>query len=270
MAPKRKLSATEHATDQDKQPKRVLRSAKIIEDGSKSKISSSHIGYQPKITKSQQPKTSKAKSQLNKKDLVEEHVESPPGATAASRSHLPNYCNKEKRAFWLMKAEPNSRLENGVDIRFSIDDLASKTKPEPWDGIRNHVAKNNLLAMKKGDLALFYHSNCKVPGVCGIMEVVGEAKSDPSQFDPKSAYYDAKSSVERPKWFAPFVEFREKFDDILSLEDLKKYRDEGLLKDMEVLKMSRLSVTKVRPDEWDFVLKIIEGRRMIAAREEKA
>lgn len=63
------------------------------------------------------------------------------------------------RQYWLMKAEPNTRLENGIDISFSIDDLASKTVPEPWDGIRNHMAKNNILSMRKGDLAFFYHSN---------------------------------------------------------------------------------------------------------------
>jgi EVE domain len=79
---------------------------------------------------------------------------------------------------WLMKAEPETRIENGIDVRFSIDDLAAKTKPEPWDGIRNHVAKNNILAMRKGDLAFFYHSNCKVPGIVGLMEVVGEAIPD--------------------------------------------------------------------------------------------
>lgn len=80
--------------------------------------------------------------------------------------------------YWLMKAEPNSRLENGVDVKFSIDDLAAKSEPETWDGIRNHVAKNNILAMRKGDLAFFYHSNCKVPAIVGIMEIVGEAIVD--------------------------------------------------------------------------------------------
>jgi EVE domain len=75
--------------------------------------------------------------------------------------------------YFLLKAEPDTRIENGIDISFSIDDLASRTSPEPWDGIRNHVAKNNILSMEKGDLAFFYHSNCKVPGIIGTMEIVG-------------------------------------------------------------------------------------------------
>lgn len=99
---------------------------------------------------------------------------------------------------------------------------------------------------------------------------MGEAEIDPIQFDPASPYYDPKSSREKPKWFAPFVAFREKFDDIVSLEDLKKYRNEGLLNDMEVLKTSRLSVTKVLPCEFGFVMGIIDGRRMVEARKEKA
>lgn len=77
-----------------------------------------------------------------------------------------------------MKAEPNSRVENGIDVRFSIDDLASKKEPEAWDGIRNHVAKNNLLSTRVGDLAFFYHSNCKTPAIVGTMEIVAECQPD--------------------------------------------------------------------------------------------
>jgi len=77
-----------------------------------------------------------------------------------------------------MKAEPESRIEKGHDIKFSIDDLASKTEPEPWDGIRNYAARNNLRSMKKGDLAFFYHSSCKVPAIVGLMEIVQEHSPD--------------------------------------------------------------------------------------------
>lgn len=104
-----------------------------------------------------------------------------------------------ERDYWLMKAEPESRFENGVDVKFSIDDLAAKTEPEPWDGtfalretmmeqaesatntspgIRAYAARNNLRAMKKGDLAFFYHSNCKEPGIVGTMEIVQEHTPD--------------------------------------------------------------------------------------------
>lgn len=77
-----------------------------------------------------------------------------------------------------MKAEPETRLENGVDVSFSIDNLAAKKDPEPWDGIRAYAARNNLRAMKKGDLAFFYHSNCKEPGIVGTMEIVEEHSPD--------------------------------------------------------------------------------------------
>lgn len=82
------------------------------------------------------------------------------------------------RQYWLMKAEPEPREENGVNVAFSIDDLAAKTEPEPWDGIRAYPARNNLRAMKKGDLAFFYHSNCKTPGIVGVMEIVREHSPD--------------------------------------------------------------------------------------------
>lgn len=97
--------------------------------------------------------------------------------------------------YWLMKAEPDSRVENGVDVKFSIDDLMNAKVPEGWDGkdqiclgefyrlltyvgVRNVVARNRMRAMKKGDLAFFYHSNTKVPGVAGIMEIVEEHSID--------------------------------------------------------------------------------------------
>lgn len=82
------------------------------------------------------------------------------------------------RSYWLMKAEPESRMEKGIDVKFSIDDLEACTEPEPWTGVRNHVAKNNMKAMKKGELAFFYHSNCKTPGIAGIMEIVQESSVD--------------------------------------------------------------------------------------------
>lgn len=80
--------------------------------------------------------------------------------------------------YWLMKAEPDSRLENGVDVKFSIDDLRAAVDAEPWDGVRNHVAKNNMKAMRKGDLGFFYHSNCKVPGIAGTLAIAKEATID--------------------------------------------------------------------------------------------
>ncbi|XP_034365751.1 thymocyte nuclear protein 1 isoform X4 [Arvicanthis niloticus] len=74
--------------------------------------------------------------------------------------------------YWLMKSEPESRLENGIDMKFSIEDLKAQPKQTAcWDGVRNYQARNFLRAMKLEDEAFFYHSNCKQPGIVGLMKV---------------------------------------------------------------------------------------------------
>jgi len=82
-----------------------------------------------------------------------------------------------------MKSEP--------DV-FSYDDLV-RVKREGWDGVRNYQARNYMRAMRKGDLAIFYHSSTKPPGVAGICKIVKTAEPDPTQFDPNSDYYDRAS-----------------------------------------------------------------------------
>ncbi|KAH0365608.1 DUF55-domain-containing protein, partial [Aureobasidium melanogenum] len=168
------------------------------------------------------------------------------------------------RSYWLMKAEPESRIEknaNGddVDVKFSIDDLRSRTEPEPWEGIRNAQAQNNMKAMKVGDLAFFYESNCKKPGIVGIMEIVNEASPDPNAFDKSSAYYDPKSDPAKPKWMLVHVEFRRKFSEKFTLKDLQKFSQTGgALAGMELFKQSRLSVTKVTKPQWDFIMSQVD------------
>ena len=73
------------------------------------------------------------------------------------------YAPKPGRQFWLMKSEPESRVDKGEDVKFSLDDLAAaKDGTECWEGVRNHTAKNIMrYSMKVGDGVLFYHSNCK-------------------------------------------------------------------------------------------------------------
>jgi predicted RNA-binding protein with PUA-like domain len=92
--------------------------------------------------------------------------------------------------YWLFKSEP--------DV-FGYPDLV-RNKREGWDGVRNYQARNHMRAMRKGDLAIFYHSNAKPPGVAGICKVVKEAEPDPTQFDPTSEYYDAASKPNDPRW----------------------------------------------------------------------
>ncbi|OJI81280.1 hypothetical protein ABZX51_010522 [Aspergillus tubingensis] len=165
----------------------------------------------------------------------------------------------EGRSYWLMKAEPDSRLEKGVDVKFSIDDLAARKEPEPWDGVRNPVAQKHIRDMKKGDLAFFYHSNCKVPGIAGIMEIVKEHSPDESAFDPAHPYYDEKSNRDDPKWQVVHVEFRRKFNKMITLNDLKSYAQSvRALENMQVLKQSRLSVTPVSVTEWAFIMGLAE------------
>ncbi|ODH46950.1 hypothetical protein GX48_06939 [Paracoccidioides brasiliensis] len=155
-------------------------------------------------------------------------------------------------SYWLMKAEPESRFEKGVDVKFSIDDLREAKEPEPWD------ARNNMRAMKKGDLAFFYHSNCKVPGIAGIMEIVREHSVDESAFDPAHPYYDEKSSRENPKWEVVHVEFRRKFKDLITLAELKSYaKPGGPLENMQMTKQSRLSVSVVSRNEWKFIMSLV-------------
>ena len=95
---------------------------------------------------------------------------------------------------WLIKSEPESRLENGVEMKFGIDDLmAEPDSTACWDGVRNYKARNNMMAMKVGQQAFFYHSNTKPPGIIGIVDIVKESYVDHTQFDPKDPHFDAAS-----------------------------------------------------------------------------
>ena len=85
--------------------------------------------------------------------------------------------------YWLMKSEPDA---------YSIDTLEKETETI-WDGIRNYQARNFMRKMEIGDQAFFYHSNCKPPGIVGLMEIVSKNIIDPTQFDKNSKYYDSKS-----------------------------------------------------------------------------
>lgn len=86
--------------------------------------------------------------------------------------------------YFLMKAEPESRLEKGRDVKFSIDDLKI-LGTDSWEGVRNGEAcKTMRERMKLGDLAFFYHSNTKYPGIAGIVSVCREGYPDASAWDP--------------------------------------------------------------------------------------
>ena len=129
---------------------------------------------------------------------------------------------------------------------YNIDDLA-RDKVEPWDGIRNYQVRNMIRDdMKKGDLAFFYHSNCKPPGIVGLMEVIDLNIVDPTQFDKDSKYFDPKSKPDNPRWDCVKVKYKSKSNKILSLPELKILFNEDEL--LVVKKGNRLSILPVRND----------------------
>lgn len=158
------------------------------------------------------------------------------------------------RRYWLVKSEPNSRVDprSGQDARFSVGDLAH-VKSEPWNGVRNYEARNSLLTMVPGDLCLFYHSNCKNPGIVGIAEVVSLPKADLLQFDKKSAYYDAKATPDEPRWWCPDVKFNGLLRRKLSLNELRANSD---FQDLYLVKRGRLSVTPVSAKHFEQLLEL--------------
>lgn len=191
--------------------------------------------------------------------------------------------------YWLMKAEPETRMENGHDVRFSIDDLRAKTKPEGWDGIRAYPARNNMRNMNVGDKAFFYHSNCKEPGIVGVMEIVKDFSEDSeyTSYTPSTAiasmtsimshiiltaatesarrpgtpYYDPSSTKEKPKWSLVHVEFRKKFAVPIYLKELRQLGEAGgPLAEMQMLKLGRLSVSKVSGDEWKALCELADAK----------
>lgn len=147
---------------------------------------------------------------------------------------------------WLLKAEPDTRLVKGVDVKYTIDDLEAEQVGH-WEGVRNHEARKNLLAMKRGDRAFFYRSNCKQPGIVGTMIIEKEAHEDYFAKDPKHPYYDAKQTG---KWVMVDVRYESHLNPVL----LSELRENPKLKNMALLKRSRLSVTPVTDEEFDVVL----------------
>ena len=144
---------------------------------------------------------------------------------------------------WLMKSEPDA---------FSIDDLKRK-KREPWDGVRNYQARNFMRdGMRPGDKVFFYHSTCAVPGIVGIAEVATDAYPDPSQFDPKSKYFDAGSSRDNPRWMLVEVKFAKKLKRTITLKELQL--DPALDGMLLLRKGSRLSVQPVETAHWEHIL----------------
>ena len=152
-------------------------------------------------------------------------------------------------AYWLMKSEPGE---------CSIDDLV-RLGHVPWFGVRNYQARNFMRdSMQVGDGVLFYDSSCPEPGIAGLAKVASAPYPDPSQFDTKSPYFDAKSTAENPRWSLVDVALVRKTR-LLSLAEM---RSEPRLAGMQVLaRGNRLSITPVASAEW----RLLQSRLRAAA-----
>ena len=149
-----------------------------------------------------------------------------------------------EKAFWLVKSEP------GV---FSFDDLMTKPdRTTHWDGVRNYTARNFLrLGMKLGDQVFFYHSNADPPAIVGICEVVREGYPDHTALDANDPHYDEGSDPENPDWFMVDLRAVRALRRPVTLPELRAQKD---LAGMALLRIGRLSVSPVRPDEWKAII----------------
>jgi len=140
-------------------------------------------------------------------------------------------------AYWLMKSEP--------DV-FSFDELVAKTakgEAEEWYGVRNYAARNNMRAMALGDEAFFYHSNIGKE-IVGIMKVVALAHPD------STGELNAKGEV---VWECVDVQSVKPFPRAVTLAEIKATPE---LSELELVKLSRLSVSKVSETEWNLLCKM--------------
>lgn len=134
--------------------------------------------------------------------------------------------------YWLVKSEP---------FKYNWEKFL-KDKKAVWDGVRNYAARNNMRAMKKGDLVFFYHSNEGL-NIVGIAKVVKEAYQDPTTDDT------AWSVVE----IAPFKTLKRP----VSLAEIKA---DAQLKDIQLVRLSRLSVASIKVEEFDRILALSETK----------
>jgi len=146
--------------------------------------------------------------------------------------------------YWLMKSEPDE---------FSFTELKQRGT-EPWTGVRNYQARNFLRQCAVGDQVLFYHSNCDAPGIVGVAKIVETATPDPTQFLPKSDYYDPKSTPENPRWSAVKVGYDFGFQQNVTLPLLRETK--GLEYLLILRPGNRLSVIPVSPAHFKLIVKL--------------
>lgn len=146
--------------------------------------------------------------------------------------------------YWLLKTEPGA---------YSFDQLRTDGTT-PWTGVRNFQARNNMMEMRLGDLALFYHSSVAEPAAVGLCKVVKEAYPDFTQFDRESDYFDGRAKQGKPIWSMVDVAYVEPLAHPVTIAQM---RAEPRLVGMALLRRGqRLSVQPVMPHEWKIVLEL--------------
>lgn len=134
--------------------------------------------------------------------------------------------------YWLLKSEP---------FKYSWDQFVQDGSTF-WDGVRNYGARNNLRAMKKGDLAFWYHSNEGVE-IVGIAKIIKEAYQDPTTPDPAWVVVDVK----------PFKQLKKSVP-------LSIIKQDPRLANMDLVRLGRLSVQTVKPAEWNIILELAQTK----------
>ena len=147
--------------------------------------------------------------------------------------------------YWLMKSEPSD---------CSIDDLAAlPDQTVAWYGVRNYQARNFMRdQMSVGDGVLFYHSNCKEPGIAGIARVSSNVYPDATQFDRNGKYFDPKATLEQPRWFNVDVQLLRKIP-LITINELRQHPKLSRMRTLQ--RGNRLSITPLAPAEWQYILK---------------
>jgi predicted RNA-binding protein with PUA-like domain len=149
----------------------------------------------------------------------------------------------EKR-YWLVKSEPGT---------FSFDDLMARPdRTTHWDGVRNYTARTFMRdGMKLGDPVFFYHSNADPSAIVGICEVVREGYPDSTALDRDDPHFDPDSDPKDPKWFMVDLRAVRALPRPLPLPELRARKE---LAGMALLRIGRLSVSPIRPAEWEVIM----------------
>ncbi|KAJ3568825.1 hypothetical protein NP233_g5456 [Leucocoprinus birnbaumii] len=155
--------------------------------------------------------------------------------------------------------------------QFSVDDFES-VKTSPWEGVRNYEARNLMKEMQVGEkVAVFYHSNCKNPGIAAFAEVAKMSYPDYTAWDASHPYYDPKSDKDNPRWHMVDLSFTARAEHFIPLTllryiadttvaddlpaEIKYIGEDGVkaIKSMDLVTRGRLSVQRVEANAWDTI-----------------